>query len=79
MCAWLIGHAIDHRVQDTFHWYLTNWAEVIHVFYLLTAFISSMYGYVKSPQKADAPNNNASTKTKEYLAFPLHLVCLILG
>ena len=66
MCAWLIGHAIDYRVQGTFHWYLTNWAEVIHVYYLLIAFISSMYGYVKGSQDVAASNNNnAGMKIRE--------------
>jgi len=66
MAVWLIFHAIDPRVQGTFHWYLTNWAEVIHVFYLLTAFISSVYYgyYAKNSQQTISTQNNSSEKSE---------------
>ena len=54
MGVWLILHASHPDVQGTFHYYLTNWAEVFHVFYLLLALISSFYGYTKRTQSSAA-------------------------
>ena len=65
MTVWLLFHAIDERVQGEFHWYLTNWAEVIQTFYFLIACISSFYGYFKHQGKIPSVNwNNDSRGNK---------------